>query len=125
MQQSKNVALAFLLGTFLTGGVLGFSANRYMRRDEFCTTKGANPMVDYMARRLGLNPTQSATINSILDRRAVQYHKAMAPIQTLVDSIRLDAREQMRHVLTQEQKQEFEALIQEMNDSTHKGSGRE
>ena len=125
MRESKNVAMAFLLGTFLTGGVLGFSANRIIKRDEVCTTRGVNPVVQMMAQRLGLDASQSATINTILDNRSAQYKKAMAPIRPQMDSIKQDAREQMRRVLTQEQKQEFEAMLRELSDSTKKGSDSE
>lgn len=125
MRESKNVAMAFLLGTFLTGGVLGFSANRIMKRDQVCTTRGVNPVVEMMAQRLGLDATQSATINTILDNRSAQYKKAMAPIRPQMDSIKHTAREQMRRVMTQEQKQEFEAMLRELSDSTKKGSDSE
>ena len=125
MRESKNVAMAFLLGTFLTGGVLGFSANRIIKRDEVCTTRGVNPVVQMMAQRLGLDASQSATINTILDNRSAQYKKAMAPIRPQMDSIKQDAREQMRRVMTQEQKQEFEAMLRELSDSTKKGNDSE
>lgn len=125
MRESKNVAMAFLLGTFLTGGVLGFSANRIIKRDQVCTTRGVNPVVAMMAQRLGLDPAQSASIDSILDHRSAQYKKAMAPIRPQMDSIKQEAREQMRRVLTQEQKQEFEAMLRELSDSTRKGSDTE
>lgn len=120
MQQSKNVAMAFLLGTFLTGGVLGFSANKYITRDEVCTTRGVNPVVEGLGRRLGLNVEQRARFDSILDRRADQYRIAMAPIRSQMDSIKLNARDAMRQALTPEQKVEFEALLLEMRDSTRK-----
>ena len=125
MRESKNVAMAFLLGTFLTGGVLGFSANRIIKRDQVCTTRGVNPVVEMMAQRLGLDATQSVSINTILDNRSAQYKKAMAPIRPQMDSIKQDAREQMRRVMTQEQKQEFEAMLRELSDSTKKGSDSE
>ena len=125
MRESKNVAMAFLLGTFLTGGVLGFSANRIIKRDQVCTTRGVNPVVEMMAQRLRLDAAQSATINTILDNRSAQYKKAMAPIRPQMDSIKQDAREQMRRVMTQEQKQEFEAMLRELSDSTKKGNDSE
>ncbi|MGQ0649978.1 MAG: hypothetical protein ACT4P7_20705 [Gemmatimonadaceae bacterium] len=125
MSQSKNLAMAFLLGAFLTGGVLGFSANRFMHRDEVCTTKGVNPTVDLMARRLGLTPEQSARIDSILDNRSTQWKRVMAPVRPQWESIKANSREQMRQVMTQEQKQEFEAMLREMNDSTRKNNDQE
>lgn len=120
MQQSKNVAMAFLLGTFLTGGVLGFSANSYMSRGEICVRKGVDPMVSVLADRLGLSESQSARVDSILDNRAVQYRRAMAPLRPQLDSIKLNSRQQIRQVLDERQQQGFEALIQELNDSTRK-----
>jgi hypothetical protein len=103
--------MAFLLGTFLTGGVLGFSANTYMKRDQVCTPRGVNPVVEKMARRLGLSPEQSARMDSILDHRAAQWQKAMDPVRPQLDSIKLSARDQMRRVLTQAEAG-FEALLQ-------------
>lgn len=120
MKQSKNVAMAFLLGTFLTGGVLGFSANRYMSRDEVCGAKGSNTLVAVLANRLGLSTEQSARVDSILDNRSVQYKKAMAPLRPQLDSIKLNAREQIRQTLTDQQRPAFEALLQDLNDSTRK-----
>ncbi len=120
MKQSKNVAMAFLLGTFLTGGVLGFSANRYMSRDEVCGAKGSTTLVAVLANRLGLSTEQSARVDSILDNRSVQYKKAMAPLRPQLDSIKLNAREQIRQTLTDQQRPAFEALLQDLNDSTRK-----
>jgi hypothetical protein len=120
VQQSKNVAMAFLLGTFLTGGVLGFSANRYMTRDQVCMTRGTSPLVHTMSQRLALSPEQSARVDSILDNRAAQYKKAMAAVRPQIDSIRLDARDQIRQVLSPEQRDGFEAMVRELNDSTRR-----
>jgi Spy/CpxP family protein refolding chaperone len=117
--------MAFLLGTFLTGGVLGFSANQYMKRDQVCTTRGVHPLVETMARRLALSPEQSARMDSILDNRAAQYRKASEPVRAQFDSIKHAAREQMRRVLTREQQLEFEALLAEMRDSTRKDNDDE
>lgn len=115
MQQSKNVALAFLLGTFLTGGALGFTANRYMSRDKVCT-RGRSPL----AERLSLTPDQSRAVDSILDERGRQYSVVMAPIKSTIDSIKLNARKQIKRLLNQEQALEFEALISGTSDSTSK-----
>jgi hypothetical protein len=115
MQQSKNVALAFLLGTFLTGGALGFTANRYMTRDKVCTT-GRTPL----AERLSLSPEQSRAVDSILDERGRQYGVIMAPVKPAIDSVKLNARQQIKRLLSQQQAMEFDALIREMNDSTRK-----
>lgn len=120
MKAQKNVALAFLLGTFITGGALGFSANRYMERDKVCIVRGENPLVEVMSRRLQLSPTQRSQMDSILDLRSQQYRQAMAPLRPQLDSIKLEARDHMRGVLDERQRAEFEAMILEMSDSTRK-----
>jgi hypothetical protein len=114
MQQSKNVALAFLLGTFLTGGALGFTANRYMTRDR--DSKGRIPL----AERLSLTTDQSRAVDSILDERGRQYTLIMAPVRPAIDSIKLNARQQIKRLLTEKQVMEFDALLKEMSDSTRK-----
>lgn len=120
MNDSKNLAMMFLLGAFLTGGVLGFTADRYMNRDRVCTTgRGTgNTLTAIMSQRLQLSDEQQVKIDSILDDRSRQYRVVMEPLRPKLDSIKLTAREQMRQALSEEQKAEFEALIQEMSDST-------
>ena len=129
MKQSRNVAMAFLLGTFLTGGVLGFSANRYMSRDQVCTTKArggsSTALVRMLGDRLQLDSAQSRAVDSILDTRAQQYREAMLPLRPKMDSIKFNARDQIRRVLTEAQRLEFEALLKEMNDSTRKSEDHE
>jgi hypothetical protein len=118
--------MMFLLGSFLTGGVLGFSADRYMNRDQVCTTKaqggsGAG-MREVLGQSLGLDSTQALAIDAILDERAAQYRKTLAPVRPKMDSIKYNAREQIRRVLRDDQIRQFDALIGEMNDSTRKSN---
>jgi hypothetical protein len=107
--------MMFLLGAFLSGGVLGFTANRYINRDHVC----ASPtLLSIMSDRLGLSEAQRGTVDSILDERSRQYRIVTAPIRPQMDSIKENAREQIRRVLTPEQNEGFTALIREMNDTT-------
>ena len=119
MKDTKNLAMMFLLGAFLTGGALGFSANGYMNRDRICTTGSyGSGLSTIMSKRLELSPAQESRVDSILDERGRQYRIVMSPIQPKIDSIKLNARGQIRLVLSPEQIREFEALITEMSDTT-------
>ena len=119
MKDSKNLALMFLLGAFLTGGVLGFTATGYMKRDQVCTSgNGSTNLLATLSERLRLSSDQQHTVDSILDDRSRQYRALTEPIRPQVDAIKENAREQIRRVLTEEQKREFQALIEELNDST-------
>ena len=121
MKDSKNLALMFLLGAFLTGGVLGFTANGYMKRDQVCTSgHGSTSLLATLSERLRLTTDQQHTVDSILDDRSRQYRALTEPIRPQVDAIKQNSREQIRRVLTEEQKREFQALIEELSDSTHK-----
>jgi hypothetical protein len=119
MKDSKNLALMFLLGAFLTGGVLGFTANRFMNRDQVCMTgNGDTSLLAILSQRLQLTTVQQHTVDSILDDRSRQYRSVTEPIRPRMDSIKLNAREQIRRVLNEEQRREFQALLEEMNDTT-------
>jgi hypothetical protein len=119
MKNSKNLALMFLLGTFLTGGVLGFTANRFMNRDQVCYAgSGSGSLLSIMSARLKLSAEQQHSVDVILDERSRQYKLVMDPIRPRMDSIKLNARDQIRQVLSEEQNSEFTALINEWSDST-------
>lgn len=119
MNDSKNLALMFLLGAFLTGGVLGFTANRYINRDRVCTTGTSSASLrGILSERLRLTVEQQHAVDSILDERSRQYRIEMEPIRPRMEAIKLNAREQIRRVLNEEQRRDFEALLTEMSDST-------
>jgi Spy/CpxP family protein refolding chaperone len=119
MKDSRNLALMFLLGAFLTGGVLGFTANRYMNR-EAGYLSSSESLMRLMSQRLRLSSQQQHVVDSLLDDRSRQYREAMAPVRPKLDSIKLSSRELIRRVLNEEQRAEFEALIAEFSDSTRK-----
>lgn len=125
MRDSKNLALMFLLGAFLTGGVLGFTANRYINRDQVCTTGTTSASLrSILSERLRLSADQQHAVDSILDERSRQYRIEIEPIRPRMDAIKLNAREQIRRVLNEEQRKNFEALLTEMSDST-RNDGRD
>ena len=113
MHQSKNLAIAFLFGAVLVGGALGFSADRVLTRDR----RGERTL-DMLDRRLSLSDEQRTQIDAILDARHRQSMVVFETIKPKMDSIRLNAREQLRQVLTENQRVEYEALLKELSDST-------
>ena len=119
MRDSKNLALMLLLGAFLTGGVLGFTANRYINRDQVCTTGTTSAgLRSILSERLRLSAAQQHAVDSILDERSRQYKIEIEPIRPRMDAIKFNAREQIRRVLNEQQRKDFEALLTEMSDST-------
>lgn len=114
MQQSKNLAIAFLLGAVLVGGALGFTADRMMLGDRIAR-RGPNRVS--LADRLMLDSTQSARLDSILDDRHRRWQVVMAPVQPSLDSIKLRAREEIRLMLNDTQRAEFEKVLAEMSNN--------
>jgi hypothetical protein len=114
MQQSKNVAIAFLLGAVIVGGALGFTADRVMLRDRISRPEGGRPS---LADRLQLDAAQRQMLDSIVDERHRRYSIVMSPIRPALDSIKLRARDGIRLILTPDQRNEFEKVLAEMNDT--------
>jgi hypothetical protein len=112
MQQSKNLAIAFLLGAVVVGGALGFSADRIMLRDRIAPHPSGR---EKLADRLGLDSTQRMRLDSILDDRRQRWDLVLAPVQPALDTIKLRAREEIKLMLTPMQREEFERVLAETN----------
>lgn len=112
MQNSKQLAVMFLLGAFLVGGALGFTADRVWGRDSACRDPRSSRALLYD--RLELTSDQRIAWDGILDDRHRQFDSLFKPIKPQMDSIRLRARAQMRALLTTpEQRERFEAILRE------------
>lgn len=115
MQQSKNLAITFLLGAVIVGGALGFTADRVMLRERIARPEAAGRMS--LADRLQLDATQRARLDSIVDDRHKRYSIVMSTVRPALDSIKLRARYEIRLMLTPTQLAEFEKVLAEMNDN--------
>ena len=114
MQQSKNVAIAFLLGAVVVGGALGFTADRMMLRDRISRPESGRMS---LADRLQLDAAQNAKLDSIVDELHRRYSIVMSPLRPALDSIKMRARDEIRLMLTPAQRIEFEKVLAEMNDT--------
>lgn len=117
MQQSKNLAIAFLLGAVVVGGALGFTADRMMLRDRIGRPEGGRPS---LADRLQLDATQRARLDSLLDDRHRRMDLVMAPVRPTLDSIKERTRDEIRLILNPTQRAEFEKVLAEMNKNNNK-----
>lgn len=110
MQRSKQQALMFLLGAVLVGGVLGFSADRVLGREDAKHWAGRNRMYNDLA----LSEAQRSTMDSLLDERNCQISTVMKPVRPQLDSIKKVAHQQMLQILTAEQQAKLELRRKEM-----------
>ena len=117
MQQSKNLAIAFLLGAVLVGGALGFTADRMLLRDRISRPEGGRPS---LADRLQLDATQRARLDSLLDDRHRRMNLVMATVRPTLDSIKAGSRDEIRLILNPTQLAEFEKVLAEMSSNNNK-----
>lgn len=110
MQPSKNLAMMFVLGAVLVGGVLGFSADRFL-----VTSKGRyrESEREKLARVLVLTEVQQVTLDSVLDAKSRDLHALIRPLEPAIDSVSAHTRNQIRAMLTPEQQAIWDDLRRE------------
>ena len=118
MDRPKQQAIAFLLGAVLVGGVVGFSADRMLRRDEMSIAEKRKAMYD----DLGMSPTQRVAMDSLFDARNCQYDAIFRPIQPALDSLRSATRDKMNQILTAEQRAKLDT--RRKDDDSHRSEER-
>ena len=121
------LGLVFILGAAI-GGVFGYS---FAHRSYAATQAPATlseperraKRVAEMTKEVGLTPEQIAQIDQIIH----QAHDEMKTIHEKsdadVDVVRQRAREQMRSLLTPDQRPKFEAMIERWNQERKKQQG--
>ena len=92
MDRSKGYALMFLLGAFLAGGALGFSADRAMHGGHGRDVRGPRAYRQRMADELKLTPKQQASVDSLLEQKHRQIVALYKPVKPQLDSIAVLAR---------------------------------
>lgn len=92
MERSKGYALMFLLGAFLTGGALGFTADRFFDAGHRREMRGPRGYRDKLARELKLTAQQQASVDSLMEQKHRQIVALYKPVQPQLDSIAVVAR---------------------------------
>lgn len=118
----KSLAMMFILGAFLTGGAVGFAADRVVsppRPDVF----NEATLIDELARELKLAPAQRVVVDSVWDWRRSQSREIMKTVRPTLDAVRDSARVLMMNTLDESQKTAFRALL-ERNQRTADSAAR-
>ena len=87
MQQSRSLAVMFLLGTFLAGGALGFVADRAVNKHPYQRQFDGNGMREAFATELHLSPEQQRSIDSVWAWRTARERAVRKLYKPAVDSI--------------------------------------
>ncbi len=115
--RSKSLALTFLAGAFIIGGIVGFVTDRAVSSPDRKTATRAYTVRqgrDELAKELGLSAPQRAMLDSILDWRNERDNALMQPIRPLRDANRDSARTLILQHLDPAQKEKFLNMIDRM-----------
>ena len=118
----KSLAMMFMLGAFLTGGAVGFAAERAVAKPVVLLSDEKS-VREELARELRLTEEQKVVMDSAWDWRRARNREIMAVVRPSLDSVRDSARVRMMAVLSEEQKETFRKLIernQRLTDSANK-----
>jgi len=92
MERSKGYAMLFLLGAFITGGALGFTADRVLSGERGRDLRGPGSYSQRLARELDLNAQQQASIDSLMEQKRSQIVALYRPVRPQLDSLAIAAR---------------------------------
>jgi Spy/CpxP family protein refolding chaperone len=116
MERSKGYAVMFLLGAFVAGGALGFTADRVMDA-KHGPNRGSRAYRQRMAEELKLTPPQQASIDSLIEQKHRQIVALYKPVKPQLDSIALLARDvsdsthaQIKKLLDPDQQQKLDRM---------------
>jgi len=117
MDRSKGYAMMFLLGAFVTGGALGFTADRVIGASHRHEMRGRNAYRQKLAEVLDLTPAQRASVDSLMEERHRQIVALYRPVKPQLDSIAIVARvvsdsthAQIKRLLNPEQQAKFDKM---------------
>ncbi len=117
MERSKGYAMMFLLGAFVAGGALGFSADRVMGAKHGHEMRGPHAYRQRMAEELKLTPGQQASVDSLIEQKHRQIVALYKPLKPQLDSIAVLARvvsdsthAQIKRLLNPEQQVKLDEL---------------
>ena len=92
MERSKGYALMFLLGAFVAGGALGFTADRVIGGGHNREMRGPRAYRQKMAEELKLTPQQQTSMDSLMEQKRSQIVALYKPVRPQLDSIAIAAR---------------------------------
>ena len=122
------LGLVFVLGAAI-GGVFGYSfAHRSYAASQAPAATLSEPerrakRIAEMTNEVGLTPEQSTQIDQIIHQAHDEMKTIHEKSEADVDVVRQRARDEMRSLLTPEQKPKFEAMIQRWNQERKKQQG--
>lgn len=118
MRRTNGYAVAFFIAALLAGAAIGAAADRAILRERMQREWGdARAMRARLADDLGMDASQRAQLDSILDERNRQVDSLMAPVRPQLDSVGAAARQRIRQLLTPEQQATYDQIQREREEA--------
>jgi Spy/CpxP family protein refolding chaperone len=127
---SEWLALVFFLGVAV-GGLFGYSfAHRSYAASRLSAPTLSEPerrakRIAEMTKDIGLTPEQTRQFDSIIHAAHDEMKGIHEKSDADIDAVRQKAREQMRAVLTPEQKPTFEEYVQKLDEERKKAGPKQ
>jgi hypothetical protein len=107
-RSTRSLALAFVLGALLVGGVLGFTADRVLARDDACSRYFTrSELRKRFADRLELTASQRMKVDSILDTKRAAMDSIQAPFKAAMTAVSDSTTRRIESVLDAKQRATF------------------
>lgn len=118
MRRTNGYAVAFFIAALLAGAAIGAAADRALLRERMQREWGdVRAMRARLADDLGMDASQRARLDSILDDRNRQVDSLMAPVRPQLDSLGAAARQRIRQLLTPEQQATYDQMQREREEA--------
>jgi Spy/CpxP family protein refolding chaperone len=120
------VGVVFLLGTAL-GGTLGYSYGHHLV--SAANTPLSEPVrrahrVEQLTQALSLTSAQSQQLDAILLQRHAEAKAIHDQADAQLDQVRQKGRDQIRAILTPEQKPKFEEFLKDLDQKRKQGASK-
>ena len=119
------VLVVFILGAAL-GGVFGYfyagRVNAAPRAPQLTASQRRARRVEQLSQELGLTKDQSQQLDAILSQLHVEYKAAQDQSDAQIKQVRQKGRDQIRAILTPEQKPKFEAFLQRLDQERRRNA---
>jgi len=119
---SNRKALAFLLAVFVLGAAAGVLGTMWATRTGLAATSGGpskftkQGAMEWLTNELKLSAEQQQQLGPILDETATGYEAIRERVRPEYDAMRQQGRDQIRAILTAQQKTRFEELVQQIDE---------
>ena len=123
--KSKTSAALLIVLIFLLGAVAGAVGTYIVQTHVMAggprsiNRSGPHDVAEELAQGLSLNSDQKEKLKTIIHQSRERYRALSLQVRPQYDTIRNETRQEIRQILTEEQKARFEKIVQDI-DERHK-----